>query len=436
MTKPDPLQTELERLRGLLRPDRAAFAERQELHERHVCAFANQLSPAVRLALEQEGSAEVAAAWIGDARRMLTQWAGMPTHTGSQPGLPTDLDAARRLQEELTAALLPEACEPSEGEVADHSRELAQLLLSNWFSLLEHALQDHKVGLLPLDFDALPPQTLPSAVLDGCEAFALPPLAAAKALREFQQGLAKEGEVVSLSPTLHLLRTRNEWHLARSTQLAQASLRQEQTVRAPATIRRWRFEPVMQMLRPWALSRPMDLLGVHAIGAGSLTLADEQRIAMAAARTVLSGDDRSPAGDQATLLPPLLLHGIAEQVITDLGAAMVSHEEVYARAPTPVAEWQEAFMSSGGVMEDLPDTASLYRIVLSTAGLALAAGTRSAEALDGEHSLRGKAEEMLFACSVDTTLQVLADPNTAFLGQQIREIAGVESSQFGDLRAL
>lgn len=435
MTKPDPLQTELERLRGLLRPDRAAFAERQELHERHVRAFADQLRPAVRLALEQEGSAEVATAWINDARRMLTQWAGMATGIGGQSGLPTDQDAARKLQEELTAALLPEAGEPSEGEVEDHSRELAQLLLSNWFSLLEHALQDHKVGLLALDFDALPPQTLPSAVLEGCEAFALPPLAAAMALREFQQGLAKEGEVVRLSPTLHLLRTESEWHLARSTQLAQASLRQEQAVRAPATIRRWRFEPVMQMLRPWALSRPMDLLGVHAIGAGSLTLADEQRIAMAAARSVLTAQERSPVSDQGTLLPALLLHGIAEQVITDLGAAMVSHEEMYARAPTPVAEWQEILLSSGGAMEDLPDTASLYRIALSTAGLALAAGTRSAEAFDGEHSLRGKAEEMLFACSVDTTLQVLADPNTASLGQQIRQIAGVESSQFGELRA-
>ena len=257
MTTPDPLQPELERLRSLLKPDRATFVERQAFHEHHVRAFVDQVRSSVRLALEQEGAAEVASMWMDDARRMLSQWIVLPSEVGGAAHPSGSSDAERQLQAELAATLTAQAAEPSEVEVEDHATEMVQLLLSNWFSLLEHALQGQDVGLLALDFDALPPQARPGAVLAGCEAFALPPLAAAKALRAYQHSLAREGVVLTLSPTLHLLRMRNEWQVASSHQLALASLRQQETIREQPTAHRWQFEPVMQSAAALGVGAPV-----------------------------------------------------------------------------------------------------------------------------------------------------------------------------------
>lgn len=435
MTTPDPLQPELERLRSLLKPDRAAFVERQTLHEQHVRTFVDQVRSSVRLALEQEGAAEVASLWMDDARRMLSQWIVLPSEVGKAAHPPGSRDAERLLQAELAATLTTQAAEPSEVEVEDHATELVQLLLSNWFSLLEHALQDEDVGLLALDFDALPPQAQPGAVLAGCEAFALPPLAAAKALRAYQRSLAQEGVVVTLSPTLHLLRMRNEWQVASSHQLALASLRQQETIREEATAHRWRFEPVMQMLRPWALARPLDLLGARALAAASLTLADEQRIAMAAVCHVLGNvSDFLPT--HATAMARPLLHDLAEQVLTDLGAAAVDSAGMSAAAEMPMRGLQSKLLTAQCDFDSMPDTASLYRIVLSTTGIALAAGSTHVQSAEVESALHGEAEELLFNFSVDATRQALADPGTEILGQQIREATGMESFGYGDFRAL
>lgn len=435
MTTPDPLQPELERLRSLLKPDRATFVERQAFHEHHVRAFVDQVRSSVRLALEQEGAAEVASMWMDDARRMLSQWIVLPSEVGGAAHPSGSSDAERQLQAELAATLTAQAAEPSEVEVEDHATEMVQLLLSNWFSLLEHALQGQDVGLLALDFDALPPQARPGAVLAGCEAFALPPLAAAKALRAYQHSLAREGVVVTLSPTLHLLRMRNEWQVASSHQLALASLRQQETIREQATAHRWRFEPVMQMLRPWALARPLDLLGARALAAPSLTLADEQRIAMAAVCHVLgTADDFLPT--RATAMSPALLHDLAEQVLTDLGAAALDRAGVSAGAERPMRELQAKLLSAQSAIDSMPDTASLYRIVLSTTGIALAAGSTHVESPGVELALHGEAEELLFSCSVDAARQALADPATEILGQQIRAATGVESSGYGYFHTL
>ncbi|MBQ0942277.1 hypothetical protein KAK07_02890 [Ideonella sp. 4Y16] len=433
MHKPDSLQQELQRLRQVLQPDSEAFELRQRLHEQHVTAFAEQLHPAVCHALVQEGSAEVAAAWLDDARRALTQWAGLLAEPG-QPA-PARLPAVdRQLQEELSAVLLSDQEGPSDDEVDEHARELAQLLLSNWFSLLEHALQDANADALALDFDALPMRTLPGAVLNGCEAFALPPRESAKALREFQQGLARAGEVVSLSPTLHLLPAKHGWHVARTRQRAQVL--QLQHAQGPATARPGRIQLIQQVLRPWALARPMELLGAQAVARSTLTLAEEERIAANAARHAVAVFHGHSGVLSVTPMPESLMEGIAGQVIADLDALALDQEDGTGAAALVITpEFHVALSAADEVQVQWTDLGSMYRVALYSAGQALCTREQKATVATWTPVPDDEQARALFACGYAAARQALADPDSDWIGQQLCQLDGVEPSEFGDLRA-
>lgn len=418
MTLPESLRLELERMSALLKPDPAAFEARKAMHELHVLAFVDQLRPAVRKALEEEGQAEVAGDWIEDARQTIVRWLALPANVHET----STLDAERQLQEALTDDLVAEAAKPTDEEVEDHATELAQLLLSNWFAMLEHALQDQGGELLALDFDALPLRARPAEVLQGCEAFALPALAAATALRDYQRSLMQDNSIVALSPTLHLLRARGEWRVARTRQRAEAAL-QQQTRAQPMQEGRRRFEAVLQVLRPWALARPMDLLGVRAVATAALTLEAEQRIAFEAALWVSrehDDDEWSAFGDSGQLVKDL-----AEQVITDLGDAASAGQRVLMQTWRAPKHLQEVLLFGEHELE-MFDAGSVYRTALSTTGLVIAADPLPTEPDDRAPRIHGDLEAVVFKYCVGTAKRALAEADQVTLRRGIRRAAGID----------
>lgn len=208
------LSSELDRMNATLMFDATAFQAREALHEQHVASFVALLRAPVREALQDEGRSLVASQWIDDAERLMLQHFGPPTlNAVGRPvtGRAAEVDLAQQLRRAVVSV--------SDDEIEQHATGLARLLLSNWFGLLEHAMQDQQGDRLDLDSDALPKTAHLGAVLQGCAAYALPAASATAALRQYQTGLSV-GSMTALSPTLFLLRSADGWHVSRRTKAA------------------------------------------------------------------------------------------------------------------------------------------------------------------------------------------------------------------------
>lgn len=98
-------------------------------------------------------------------------------------------------------------------EVWEHCADLARLLISNWFAVLEEAVETQPAKAVKLEYRAFPPTASPGVVTEGCEGFALPAELALSKVFEYQQSLAKVGETVTLSPIVSLYRSeRGPWY--------------------------------------------------------------------------------------------------------------------------------------------------------------------------------------------------------------------------------
>jgi hypothetical protein len=99
--------------------------------------------------------------------------------------------------------------------VDSQAMELGQLLLSNWMSTLEHALDD-KERILVLDAQAWPISCLQDSREEGVLAFPLAPPVAMGALHSYRDSLLPTTGSVLLSPSLELFRSADgEWSVAR-----------------------------------------------------------------------------------------------------------------------------------------------------------------------------------------------------------------------------
>lgn len=210
MQQPRNPTTELDRMNANLDFDPANFKAREDLHERHVADFVALLRLPVREALQDEGRSLVASGWISQAERIVRP------HVAPLAQSAADRSAAEQpSQDDLSQRLRQAVGSVSDDEVEEHATQLAQLLLSNWFGLLEHAMQDRSVDVLELDQDALPKTVHFNAVLAGVSAYALTPSEVANLLRRYQHGFAL-GSTTALSPSLQLVRGQHGWQVARA----------------------------------------------------------------------------------------------------------------------------------------------------------------------------------------------------------------------------
>jgi hypothetical protein len=168
----EALEAELARTRDELKIDPTYFPRCVALHEQHVRALSDLLRPLVIFAIEA-------------------------------------IDFGRDVTTE---------------EIEDHVVELAQLLLSNWSGLIEHALQDQDDERLVL-IDGLPASAAPDAGLVGVEPwFVLPALVADWVLATYQLHLVKHDPIVALTPSIYLLFFSDEFRATRTREQAQAWL--------------------------------------------------------------------------------------------------------------------------------------------------------------------------------------------------------------------
>ncbi|MCI0627699.1 MAG: hypothetical protein L0387_39620 [Acidobacteria bacterium] len=211
------MEKELERLRKRA-PAPDYLRRKRELYSKQVSDFASLLKPEVRRELEQEPSSEIAKEWLDQAKQALKFIA---------PELPHDLlqskelwDATELVRKGLSEQFLQEAIKPSTNEIDSHAHELAQCVLANWFSILEHTKQDNPGKVLSLTANAMPVGVDLSATFEGVQAFVVPVKAVASKFMEYLESLREAGTVVELAPALYLAQKRGKMHLAGSEEEA------------------------------------------------------------------------------------------------------------------------------------------------------------------------------------------------------------------------
>lgn len=403
MMLPKSLRYELDRMNADRGFGAADLEARRALSDRHVADFVSILCPRVREALENEGQSLIAGDWVADAERIVCE------HLSVRTTVDERMVAARIEQANLAGQLREAAVSIPDDEVEEHASELAQLLLSNWFGLLEHAMQDDAEDLLDLDMDALPGTAHLDAVLQGCAAFALPALSAATALRHYQRGF-EPNSITALSPSLYLVRSQSGWQVARTHERAGRALRSAQAAaRTSDSTVRQRIEAVLDLLRPWALARPLDLMNAAAVPVSALTNAltneDEFRLALEAALQLKLGAEQDELADLADM---------ADIVMVDIADAI-------ACTSTPSETWLcERAPMNAMFIDPGVDPASVYRIALSSAGLMLSGQPLPAAP---QAAARSHFEDQILRCSIATAKKALAGSDQTSLRRALLQAA-------------
>ncbi len=207
------LQAELARVRKVHGIDEHQHRRRRELHEQHTLALSTKLRPSVQNALLSEALQDVGAEWIELAASILREQVDL----GADDGLLAQ--AEQELIADVARSLATENRQPDPDEIEDHAVELAQLLLSNWSALLEHALEDSQDGRVTL-VDRLPDSALFGQDVAGIEGFAVSAADAMRVFSQFQTDLVEQGAVAELTPTVHVFCFNERWRVAASRDLA------------------------------------------------------------------------------------------------------------------------------------------------------------------------------------------------------------------------
>jgi hypothetical protein len=166
--------------------------------------FAARALPVVRSALDSESTSAIADEWIEEATSVIRTLG--PEASGDFERDPDFVRAAKWMHEELNEQLCKEMLKPSEEEIRRESVELAQCLLANWFSLLEHAKRAEASSQLHLDASCIPKKYSARDLLKGVEAFPVPREEVMNIFHEFLHERFSDGETAQLAPGLFLTR--------------------------------------------------------------------------------------------------------------------------------------------------------------------------------------------------------------------------------------
>jgi hypothetical protein len=216
-------EDELRRLRSL-----AVTPEYKEsksgLFAQQVTDLSRLLEPEVRHALKEEAQHEIAKEWAEEGRAAL----------GALADLPENWEESREFQAAMASVradlaehfMQDTALEPPESEIQSHSAELAQCVLANWLSLLEHAKQDAGSRDIELTAEALPKSATATKMYEGTEAFVLKQDTVKGKFSEYLATLTEAAGksargIVPLAPSLVLVKIDNEMHLTSSLQAAE-----------------------------------------------------------------------------------------------------------------------------------------------------------------------------------------------------------------------
>lgn len=478
MTASNALKKELERTRALRRVSATTLRAREQAFNRNVATLSAQIRPAVANALREEGTRAVAEDWLADAEA-IAAWLSLPdVHDDADESSPQEESAIRTitrnwlllrrgtkriwstrsrrastvpqraassnlsykdirsqlartqqltrsreaLHDELAKALRAgSASELTSNEIDEHSDELAQLLLSNWFALLERALEDSgSPAPLRLSANLLPPDVAPQALVEGCEAFVLSPGESAKALLDFQKHLAPEGQRVQVLPSLELMKTAQGWQVARPGSLP---MHADAEIRRPA-----RTGPALaglvhqmtQRLAPWVIARPLETT-IQSMR--MLTAARVESLIQEVVSRTMAVSHSAYATPPTAGFPGSDL--VLNQILDDLDESLQSNW-VANSASMPLVE---AIRQAS--IDHTLDPAAVYRICLPATAVALRAfgHVDSPELL--EHRLLQPEDELLVSSSVEVVVQAVRAADSEDLAQRWREATSSEGGFLG-----
>ena len=220
---PTTIEEEMERLRAGA-PARDYLARKAELFEGQVSQLAGRLEPDVKVWLEREASPELAKEWVDEATHALNAIAPELRELEQRQEF---RDALARVQSELSGQVLRDVIRPTDDEIHGHARELAQCVLANWLSSLEHAKQDNPGKALSLSANGLPRGVGHTAVLEGVEDFVVPVKTVALAFNAYRDALKQSGPIVELAPSLYVAQKSGDAYLVDSEEAARQLVAQE-----------------------------------------------------------------------------------------------------------------------------------------------------------------------------------------------------------------
>jgi hypothetical protein len=242
-----------------------------DLFRARVSLFANLIRADVNEALTKGPADEVAAEYLKAATELLSA-SGSDSEsleTASNGIAQAELEAViGSIRKEIAAELLKGNLSAEPEEIEEHTIELAQCVLSNWFALLHKALRlrarNNPIALSP---EALPLNPFAAGLLyEGVEGFALPlelvqtrfgafldKVESASAIQKLTAKLfqSNEARIVELAPDLVLVSpSPKAWHLTASREEAEALV-----LALEKSTRKFDFDPICEQFnQEWAMS--------------------------------------------------------------------------------------------------------------------------------------------------------------------------------------
>jgi hypothetical protein len=246
----EPTTLEQERARLAAGAAEPGYLERrEELFAGQVTELAKRLLPAVSHALTQEATSEVAEEWLNEASQALR--AAVPELPADAESSPEFQSALKKMRAELGQSLSKDLIVPTATEIEEHAQELAQLLLGNWFAILEHIQADDSREAISLTVNGIPQAVDQSELYEGVEGFAVPKSQLTVHFLDYISSLAHAGPVMELAPDRFLVFKGAERFLVRSREAAERLLKGgEKKETAPS------FDILDQLLNPFLKSSP------------------------------------------------------------------------------------------------------------------------------------------------------------------------------------
>jgi hypothetical protein len=179
-------------------------ALKSKLFREFVDDFAARALVAIRSGLQSESTSAIADEWIEEATNVIRTLG--PDASGDLERDPDFMRAAEWMRKELNEQLCKDMLKPSEVEIRHESVELAQCLMANWFSLLEHAKQAEASNQVHLEASGIPKRNSTSDLLKGVEAFPVAREEIMNKFHEFLHARFSDGKTAQLAPGLFLTR--------------------------------------------------------------------------------------------------------------------------------------------------------------------------------------------------------------------------------------
>jgi hypothetical protein len=193
--------------------------ERSDTFQSLCRSFALILAEDVEAALTAESQGDVAKQWVEDAISALR--VNVPELALELEGRSDFIAAADTVARELEKGLPSHAVKPSSNEVAEHSAEFAQAVISNWLFILRKCKREHEARPIELNSMCLPMRSAGRALTVGADAFAVPVKVAESRFKSFVDELRNGKSIVRIAPDVFLAKSHDQWYALESKNAAE-----------------------------------------------------------------------------------------------------------------------------------------------------------------------------------------------------------------------